>query len=42
LGVMRGCLAVTEQATEQVLSLPMYPELTQLHISRIVDELIQG
>jgi dTDP-4-amino-4,6-dideoxygalactose transaminase len=37
LGYQRGSLPVTEQLAERVLSLPMFPELTEEQIDRVSD-----
>jgi dTDP-4-amino-4,6-dideoxygalactose transaminase len=39
LGYREGDLAHTERAAREVLSLPMYPELTDAQIDHVVDEL---
>jgi len=39
LGYQRGDFPQSELAQEQVLSLPMYPELSEEHIATIVDEI---
>jgi dTDP-4-amino-4,6-dideoxygalactose transaminase len=36
-GYQPGMLPVTEEVTERIVSLPMYPELTALQIQRVVD-----
>jgi len=36
LGYRRGALPITEQAADQFLSLPIYPELTQAQIEEVV------
>jgi dTDP-4-amino-4,6-dideoxygalactose transaminase len=37
LGLGRGAFPVTERAADEVLSLPMYPELTQEQIGQVAD-----
>ena len=37
----RGCLPVTERAAGEVLSLPMHPLLTDQHVARVAECLIQ-
>jgi len=37
LGYTRGRLPVTERAMDQVLSLPIYPELTEAQQAAVVD-----
>ena len=37
LGLVRGAFPVTEQSAERILSLPMYPELTQPQVSQVAD-----
>lgn len=39
LGYTRGDLPAAEQAADQVISLPMYPELTTAQMERVVDTL---
>jgi dTDP-4-amino-4,6-dideoxygalactose transaminase len=39
LGYEEGSLPVTEQACREVLSLPVYPELTADEQSRVIDAL---
>lgn len=41
LGYVLGDFPVTEQAAAQILSLPMYPQLTPLEQARIVQQLVQ-
>jgi dTDP-4-amino-4,6-dideoxygalactose transaminase len=38
LGYQPGSLPATEEATTTVLSLPIYPELTESQVNRVVDE----
>jgi dTDP-4-amino-4,6-dideoxygalactose transaminase len=42
LGYRAGALPVAEQAAREVLSLPMYPELTAAQQERVVAELVTG
>jgi dTDP-4-amino-4,6-dideoxygalactose transaminase len=42
LGYARGALPVTEAYAEQILSLPLYPELTPEQLERVVDALKQA
>jgi dTDP-4-amino-4,6-dideoxygalactose transaminase len=42
LGYRAGALPVAEQAAREVLSLPMYPELTAAQQERVVAELGTG
>ena len=42
LGMKPGSLAVTEQATREVLSLPMYPELTAEQIKAVSEAVIKA
>jgi dTDP-4-amino-4,6-dideoxygalactose transaminase len=37
LGLTRGTLPITEQAADEILSLPIYPELTEEQIERVTD-----
>ena len=37
LGLGRGAFPVTEQSAERILSLPMYPELTQSQVGQVAD-----
>lgn len=37
LGLGRGAFPVTEQAAERILSLPMFPELTQEQVAHVAD-----
>jgi dTDP-4-amino-4,6-dideoxygalactose transaminase len=37
LGLARGTLPITEQAADEILSLPIYPELTEEQIERVTD-----
>ena len=39
LGYREGAFPVAEQAAKEVLSLPMYPELTAAQQERVVEEL---
>jgi len=39
LGLKTGDFPNSEQAQEEVLSLPMYPELSQVQIEQVVDEI---
>ena len=36
LGVQKGMLPVTEQVADEILSLPMFPEMTQAQINRVI------
>ncbi|HEX5004944.1 MAG TPA: DegT/DnrJ/EryC1/StrS family aminotransferase, partial [Gemmatimonadales bacterium] len=36
LGTGKGALPVTERATDEVVSLPIYPELTSAHIEAVI------
>jgi dTDP-4-amino-4,6-dideoxygalactose transaminase len=38
----QGSLPITEQVVSQILSLPIYPELTQNQAERVVEEVIQA
>jgi dTDP-4-amino-4,6-dideoxygalactose transaminase len=40
-GLMRGSLAVTEQVVYEILSLPIYPELTEAQAGRVVAEILR-
>lgn len=40
-GCRRGSLPVTEQIVDEILSLPMYPELTQEQAERVVNAVLQ-
>ena len=40
LGLKRGTLPVTEQCADQLLSLPMYPELTEGHMDYTCDRVL--
>ncbi len=42
LGYERGSLPVTEQAADEVLSLPMFPELTDDQIDRVCEAVIKA
>jgi len=42
LGHKKGDFPVTEKAAEEILSLPMYPQLEQSHQKRIVEEVINA
>ncbi|HXT64242.1 MAG TPA: DegT/DnrJ/EryC1/StrS family aminotransferase [Pyrinomonadaceae bacterium] len=42
LGYQRGSLPVTEQLAERVLSLPMFPELTEEQINRVSDAVAEN
>jgi dTDP-4-amino-4,6-dideoxygalactose transaminase len=35
-----GALPVTEESTASVLSLPMYPELTNEEVGRVIEEIM--
>jgi dTDP-4-amino-4,6-dideoxygalactose transaminase len=37
LGLPAGTLSVTEQACDEILSLPMYPELTDAQIDWVIE-----
>ena len=37
LGLPSGCLPITEEASAQVLSLPMFPELTDVQVGRVIE-----
>jgi dTDP-4-amino-4,6-dideoxygalactose transaminase len=37
LGLTRGAFPVTERAADEILSLPMFPELTQAQVGRVAD-----
>ena len=39
LGLPAGALPVTEQVCEKVLSLPMYPELTEAQVDWVIDSI---
>jgi dTDP-4-amino-4,6-dideoxygalactose transaminase len=39
LGIGRGSLPVTEKTADEILSLPMFPELTPAQIELVVREL---
>ena len=41
-GYQRGHLPVTEQVVDEILSLPMYPELTQVQVERVVAEVLRA
>ncbi len=41
-GYTRGMLPVTEASCERIVSLPMYPEMTEQQIERVVDAVKQG
>jgi dTDP-4-amino-4,6-dideoxygalactose transaminase len=36
-----GALPVTEESAASVLSLPMYPELTNEEVGRVIEEIMQ-
>jgi dTDP-4-amino-4,6-dideoxygalactose transaminase len=42
LGLREGCMPVTEQICQEVLSLPMYPELAETQIRQISDAVKQA
>jgi dTDP-4-amino-4,6-dideoxygalactose transaminase len=37
LGLNRGAFPVTERAADEILSLPMFPELTQEQVGQVAD-----
>ena len=39
LGLRRGSLPVTERLSEELLSLPLYPELTRVQLERVAKTL---
>lgn len=41
LGYKRGSLPITEAAADQVLSLPMYPELTGAEVKHVADAVVE-
>jgi dTDP-4-amino-4,6-dideoxygalactose transaminase len=38
LGVKRGSLPVSESAAEEIVSLPMFPELTEQQVETVIRE----
>lgn len=40
LGYKKGSLPVTEHITQRILSLPMYPELTDEHVDLVIEKII--
>lgn len=40
-GYKRGDLPVTEQVTQQILSLPMFPELTNSQVDFVIEEIVK-
>ena len=41
LGYHRGSFPVTEKAADEILSLPMYPELEPMHVEHVCEKLIE-
>jgi dTDP-4-amino-4,6-dideoxygalactose transaminase len=38
LGIRRGALPVSERAAEEIVSLPMFPELTEQQVETVIRE----